>query len=41
MINFVKWYLKNIAFHNEATIEMMMKYLIDYDFLISDYKLKT
>jgi len=28
MINFVKWYLKNIASHNEATTEMMMKYLI-------------
>ena len=40
MIDFVKWYLKNIAFHKEATIEEMMKYLEDYNLLFSDYKMK-
>jgi len=41
MIDFVKWYLKNIASKGEATTEEMMKYLEDHNLLLSDYKMKT
>ncbi len=40
MIKFVKWYLKNIASKGEATTEEMIKYLKDYNLLLSDYKMK-
>jgi len=40
MLNFVKWYLKNIASKGEATTEEMMKYLENYNLLLSDYKMK-
>ena len=41
MIKFVKWYLKNIASKKEATTETMMKYLENYNILLSDYKMKS
>lgn len=40
MLNFVKWYLKNIASKGEATTEEMMNYLQDHNLLLSDYKMK-
>lgn len=40
MIDFVKWYLKNIASKGEATSEELMNYLMDHDLLLSDYKIK-
>ena len=40
MIDFVKWYIKNIASQNEATKEEMIKYLKNHNLLFSDYKLK-
>jgi hypothetical protein len=39
MINFVVWYLKNIASKGEATTELM-KYLQDHDIILSDIKMK-